>query len=168
MTTHYEVLGLPAQTSLTPQLIKAAYRKALLKHHPDKAGVPSSSVNDQHYSKSAHSVDKITEAYSVLSSPKSRADYDRELTLQTRSQSKDESDIFRTGVEVVDLDDLDYDETEGSWYRSCRCGDNRGFLFKEDSLEDAADDGELNVGCRGCSLWLRVLFGVLDGEVEKT
>jgi diphthamide biosynthesis protein 4 len=55
------------------------------------------------------------------------------------------------------------DETsEQIWYRSCRCGDERGFVIMESDLEDAAQEGEIRVGCTGCSLWLRVLFGVVE------
>lgn len=74
--------------------------------------------------------------------------------------------MFRTGIETVDLDDLEVDEAQGIWYRSCRCGDERGFLIKEADLEEAAEDGEVSVGCRGCSLWLKVLFGVVEDDAE--
>jgi diphthamide biosynthesis protein 4 len=35
---------------------------------------------------------------------------------------------------------------------------------REEDLEDAGEEGEVVVGCRGCSLWLRVLFGVVEEE----
>jgi curved DNA-binding protein CbpA len=178
MATHYEVLGLPSSLdsagALTPQLLKAAYRRALLLHHPDKVqqivaldGAPERT--SQRNSSSNYTVDQITKAYSVISAPKLRAQYDRELALQsqkTGTYSSQEKDIFRTGIEVVDLDDLEFDDQESLWYRSCRCGDERGFLVREEDLEEAADDGELNVGCKGCSLWLKVLFGVIDADAE--
>jgi diphthamide biosynthesis protein 4 len=67
----------------------------------------------------------------------------------------------------VDLDDLVYDEAEVTWHRSCRCGDDRGFLIRETDLEEASDIGELHVGCKGCSLWLRVLFGVVEEDAME-
>lgn len=73
---------------------------------------------------------------------------------------------FRTGVETVDLDDFEFDESRIVWYRSCRCGDERGFTIEETDLEEAAEDGELNVGCKGCSLWLKVLYGVVVEVIE--
>jgi len=176
LTTHYEVLGLPnsfgATGALTPQLLKASYRKALLLHHPDKvqqivspdgAPVKASQTN----SSNSYTVDQITKAYSVISTPKLRAEYDRELALQsqqTGTSASRQKHIFRTVVEIVDLDDLEFHDNDSVWYRSCRCGDDRGFVIREEDLEEAADDGELNVGCKGCSLWLRVLFGVVDEE----
>lgn len=73
-------------------------------------------------------------------------------------------EVFRTGIETVDLDDLEVDEARGEWYRSCRCGDDQGFLVAESDLEEAVEEGELSVGCRGCSLWLKVLFGVMEED----
>lgn len=162
MSTHYEVLSLPQSKALTPRLVKTAYRRALLQHHPDKSG----SVTPSKYS-----VDQITVAYQTLSVPKLRSEYDRELVLSAKSapQTQD-GEIFRTGVEVVDLEDLNEEEDsatgESVWYRSCRCGDERGYLIKEEDLEEASSEGELYAGCMGCSLWLKVLFGVVE-EVEK-
>lgn len=80
------------------------------------------------------------------------------------AQSKEE---WKTGIETIDLDDLNMDEDETkehTWYRGCRCGEERGFVITEGDLEDAAQDGEVTVGCRGCSLWLRVLFGVVEED----
>jgi len=73
---------------------------------------------------------------------------------------------FHTGIETVDLDDLNVNEAQGIWYRGCRCGDERGFLVREADLEEAVDDGEISVGCKGCSLWLKVLFGVMEDDVN--
>ena len=66
------------------------------------------------------------------------------------------------------MEDLEYEEAQGTpvWYRICRCGDDRGFLIREQDLEEAEDDGEICVGCRGCSLWLKVLFAVVEGIPE--
>jgi diphthamide biosynthesis protein 4 len=176
MVTYYEILGLPSSwnstKNLTPQLLKAAYRKALLQHHPDKVQQVSSPEHDSTKATNNHAytVDQITKAYSVISTPKLREEYDRDLALQcqqTGNLGAQQKDSFHTGVEVVDLDDLEFDQEESLWFRSCRCGDDRGFLIREDDLEEAADDGELAVGCKGCSLWLRVLFGVVEECVEK-
>lgn len=179
MATHYEVLGLSNSLSspgaLTPQLLKAAYRRALLQHHPDKVQQVVSSGHipvkaPRRQLSSIYTVDQITKAYSVISTPRLRTEYDRELALQpqeTRNSGARQTNVFRTGVEIIDLDDLEFDDKDSLWFRDCRCGDDRGFLIREEDLEEAADDGELNVGCKGCSLWLRVLFGVVDGDAEE-
>jgi diphthamide biosynthesis protein 4 len=158
MANHYEALGLGHRQfdgSLTAQDIKQAYRKALLEHHPDKAQTGDA----------ARSVDSITVAYKTLSEPATKVDYDRELRLQ-HARNKGDDKIFHTGLDIVDLDDLDYDEETGEWWRGCRCGQDRGFIITEDQLENESRYGELITGCKGCSLWLKVLFGVEDEEQD--
>lgn len=148
---YYATLNLSSRRqdpSLSQTEIKTAYRKALLAHHPDKLKAKSSQV----------SIDTIALAYKILSSPDLRQEYDKGLTT---TQASDK--IFHTGLDTVDLDDLHFDESKDVWMHGCRCGDEGGFVVTEDELEKNAEDGELIVGCRGCSLWLRVLFGVEEG-----
>lgn len=144
----------------------------MLRFHPDKVkhgtvpttnnGSISAGPNGAPYS-----IDQITQAYAVLSVPKLRAQYDKDLILSANDgDAGHRKETFRTGVEIVDLDDLDYDDKKDVWYRGCRCGDERGFEVMETDLEEVAEDGEINVGCRGCSLWMKVLFGVVDDTAE--
>lgn len=169
MRTYYEVLGLPEAllkgcSNLSAQTVRGAYRRALLQNHPDKSANPALSSSAVVYS-----IDQISEAFSVLSNTEARAKYDQELKLQNTTPNGagvDNKHTFRTGVESVDLDDLTFDVVQRIWYRGCRCGEEKGFLMKEEDLEEAAEDGEISVGCRGCSLWLKVLFGVVEEKVE--
>ena len=123
------------------------------------------------------SIDQIVEALAVLSDGKMRAEYDWELKLKNGGGDFGGGNGngrrgFKTGVEMVDLDDLETEMgADGGqvWWRACRCGDEKGFVVSERDLEEAAGEGdaEVGVGCRGCSLWLKVGFGVLeDGGVE--
>ncbi|PHH86898.1 hypothetical protein CDD83_9615 [Cordyceps sp. RAO-2017] len=157
--THYEVLGLspamldaPAAREPSP-LVKQAYRRALLRNHPDKKSGGA---------RPAFTVDQIGLALAVLSSPARRAAYDASLRLSRAAPAP--ATRLPTGVENADLDDLAFDEAEGRWHRSCRCGNARGYCFDEADLTDAADEGLLMVGCQDCSLWLRVHFAVVDDE----
>lgn len=179
--THYEVLGIPRSfledgRDLAP-IIKTAYHRSLLRNHPDKAfnvrpGEPR--VIGTAQNSSTFTVDQIGEAYAVLSDAKRRADYDKALKTARNSGSGDgDGDQarsgagaagFQTGIENVDLDDLQVDEAQGRWYRSCRCGNERGFSLGESDLEEAGDFGELIVGCQDCSLWLRIHFAVVVDE----
>ena len=157
-TTYYEILGLSQRQldiNLTAQDFKQAYRRALLQHHPDKATETTKT----------ETADAITLAYKTLSDPASRADYDRKLRL-SQAQNKGEDKLSYTGLDIVDLDDLEYDEVNSAWWRGCRCGQERGFVITEDDLEKETRSGELIAGCRGCSLWLKVLFGVADDDAE--
>jgi diphthamide biosynthesis protein 4 len=176
-STHYQVLNLPsyikAGSDLSAQQLKAAYRRALLQHHPDKLGTQSDSkhgltVNKSFDNKSVYTVDQIFEAYATLSVPKSRSEYDRALELRAQLLNATGDDrTFRSGLEVIDLDDLTYDEAEQVWFKGCRCGDEHGFQVREADLEEASEIGELHVGCRGCSLWLMVLFGIVEEKPEE-
>ncbi|KAF7892766.1 uncharacterized protein EAF02_000304 [Botrytis sinoallii] len=166
-STYYEILDIPSSlrnaTHIPVATLRSAYRRALLRNHPDK----SQSQEQGHINRpqTLYTIDQISVAFSHLSDSKLRAQYDKELRLQNRSingAGQKEGEVFRTGVEVVDLDDLNVEEENGIWYRSCRCGDDRGFLIREQDLEEAAEDGEISVGCKGCSLWLKVLFGVME------
>ncbi|OKL56542.1 Diphthamide biosynthesis protein 4 [Talaromyces atroroseus] len=180
---YYQILNIPFSNNNSPtvvskQQLKNAYHKALLKYHPDKAGTATAKAAPVSSSSSrtnaVYTVDDITDAYKVLSDPVLRAEYDREWILRrSGNDDKDAGEVaFHTGLEVVDLEDMGYqdDGHEGSssyWYRGCRCGDEKGFIVTEDELETEAQHGEILVGCRGCSLWMKVLFAVAGEEEEE-
>lgn len=202
--THYEILSLaPSLLTTTPshnQLLKRAYRRALLNHHPDKTSTtnPNTTTTSTRSAppapKTSYTIDQITLAYTTLSAPSLRAAYDRSLVLTntnpffsssssltnphnnpspSSSSQQDDRGNQKTGLETVDLDDLDYDES-GEWFRACRCGNARGFRVGEEDLDEALGEappgsgsggmGEVVVGCVDCSLWLRVLFAVAEGQ----
>ena len=151
---HYHLLGLEASQnlpSLPAHLVKAAYKRALLEHHPDKR-VTNGKV--------ANTVDDIALAYKTLSEPQLRSEYDRWLHSIVQASGGHADGPHHTGLETVDLDDLHYDAERSHWRRECRCGNEPAFIVTEEALESNLADGELIVGCKGCSLWLRVLFSV--------
>jgi curved DNA-binding protein CbpA len=168
---YYEILQLTPSSLDSQQdpsqALKRAYRRALLIHHPDKKSPPSTShPSTKPPAASSITVDQISLAYATLSSPSSRSAYDKALLTQSHASlaNPTTSDSFQTGIHEVDLDDLDYDAVGEEWFRSCRCGNERGYRFRETDLEEAADFGEVMVGCQDCSLWLRVRFAVVEED----
>ena len=110
-------------------------------------------------------------AYKTLSNPKTRAAYDLAVALAPPASSlKSNSDLSETGgeaytgLETVDLDDMTYSPEGQTFFRSCRCGKERGFEVTERQLEDSEQEREVVVGCQGCSLWLRITFAVAPEE----
>jgi len=169
--THYEVLGLPQnilddQKDVVP-LVKRAYHRALLRHHPDKTSTQTQGVTFSTNS-TKFTIDQISTALNVLSDPRKRAEYDKSLLTRPHSGASlgDGNSGFQTDIENVDLDELPFDEAQGQWHRSCRCGNERGYVFNEEDLdvEEARNQGELLVGCLDCSLWLRVHYAVVDED----
>lgn len=169
-TDLYDVLGLPHPSNTKPissAEIKAAHRRAILKHHPDKA-VQAALYTEKSNALSGHSIDTIQLARSVLLSPSLRAEYDRNfLTIQHGLASKDASALdLSTAVETIDLDDMDYDEKRGSWTWPCRCGNSPAYEVSKEALSDMKVDhygrGEVIVACEGCSLYKRVAFEVTE------
>lgn len=185
VASHYEVLNLSLPpVRLKKEDLKSAYHQALLRHHPDKSSSSPSSPPSQSSSSESpcrsvsrnssrsFTVDQITTAYKTLSDPAEKSEYDRKLVLSGFAEPRSgkrgaENDVvFRTGLEILDLDDMKMEEGDGDrsdtdvWYRECRCGDEKGFLVHEEDLERESEKGEIMIGCRGCSLWAKVVFAV--------
>lgn len=179
-------IGQPA-TIIPPHELRQAYKRALLHHHPDKQKKkkpPESTSSPTTYPPAAAAtIDEITEAYRVLGNASERAKYDVELRKwkMMNNQHLHQADVIittrHTGMEIVDLEDLDFEvgleneknenendatATGNIWKRACRCGSIPAFVVTEAELEKSADEGELVTGCKGCSLWLKVMFTVDD------
>ncbi|CAN4083433.1 unnamed protein product [Withania somnifera] len=88
----YEILGIP--TGATIQEIKAAYRRLVRVFHPDVATI------DQKDS-SADDFMKIHTAYSTLSDPDKRSDYDRRLFPRRRNVNLYSGGCSPTGPSVM-------------------------------------------------------------------
>ena len=167
LPNYYEILSLsipPAAAALEPEKVRAAYRRALLAHHPDKTtSKPAKQAG------ATVSVDDITLAYQTLSDLQKKTEYDRSLRLGSGGvPTKQASAAERhAGLEVVDLDDMTFDKNKSAWSRSCRCGNEKGFMLKEEDLEMALGSpdaglikghGDIVVECTGCTLSLKVEF----------
>ncbi|XP_019172339.1 PREDICTED: chaperone protein dnaJ 11, chloroplastic-like [Ipomoea nil] len=83
-SSFYDLLGIPV--GATSEEIKAAYRRLARACHPDVAGTGQKES-------SANEFMKIHTAYSTLSDPEKRADYDRRLFRRRRSVKVQHSGI---------------------------------------------------------------------------
>jgi diphthamide biosynthesis protein 4 len=171
MTNHFTVLGLEPSSNLTQSTLKNAYHRALLQFHPDKSKAkvaspePGTTVAR---TTTSPSIDDITRAYKTLADPRERTRHILEINQQASNglATPGTPNVKPFTALDVDLDDLTYDETAQAWTRDCRCG--KRFTLKESDLEketaELDGDGEIFVGCPGCSLWLRVLFWVAEED----
>lgn len=170
--------------------MKTAYHRALLRHHPDKCSIDSYTVDQITTAYRVLSDPRLRTEYDLslrlnasLGGPAPRTDGDSGET------ADDINDVFRTGLEIFDLEDMtEIGEADTSnldderhaedrdvesnkevskstwWYHPCRCGDSSGFRLSEEDLLSEAKNGEVIIGCEGCSLWAKVLFAVEDSE----
>eukprot|EP00943_MAST-04B_sp_MAST-4B-sp1_P009181 g9181.t1 len=140
--TFYDVLGV--EPNATFGELKDAYRKIVVKYHPDKGG--DTAV-----------FQTIQTAWSVLRDPDSRRRYDAEKLANAIKSFK--------GIVAaeVPLADFDYDVTEEIYSFACRCGD-----FYEIELVDLFDGVQI-VSCNSCSLLLKVMYDeiVEDDKMDQ-
>lgn len=134
---HYQVLGLPADASITE--VKTAFRSAALRLHPDKA-TPDSASQEEFL--------RVQQAWRVLGDPQLRQAYDRQLqaaAAQTQVQVNER--LTACQLETCHVEG----EAEClSW--PCRCGGAYIVL-----LDDTVGYGEVLVPCSTCSLYVAVL-----------
>ncbi|QEU60200.1 Jjj3 [Kluyveromyces lactis] len=156
----YEILGIGSDASNTE--IKRAYKAMLLESHPDKSAL---NYNSNTNNKSSPSVNDIQEAYQTLIDQNLRKHYDEKLA---ESFKKLGFHNAGDGLDLFSLDLFDYSGDEQSFSMNCpRCQITDGFQLTEDALEEHAIDYEgggyfVLVQCSACSLWLKVLFDVIE------
>ncbi|KAI3838481.1 hypothetical protein MKX03_013245 [Papaver bracteatum] len=119
----YLILGV--EPSATASDIKKAYRKAALKHHPDKAGqflARSENGDDALWKDIAEEVYKdadrlfkmIGEAYAVLSDPTKRSRYDLEETRNSQKRGNGSSSNLRTPSSSTEVPSYPFERSGSS------------------------------------------------------
>ncbi|KAI3984059.1 hypothetical protein MKX01_035186 [Papaver californicum] len=119
----YLILGV--EPSATASDIKKAYRKAALKHHPDKAGqllARSENGDDALWKDIAEEVYKdadrlfkmIGEAYAVLSNPTKRSRYDLEEPRNSQKRGNGSSSNLRTSSSSTDVHNYPFERSGSS------------------------------------------------------
>ena len=162
--THYEILRISSDA--TQDEIKKAYRNRLLNTHPDKL---SKSIHD---TVSNVTINKIQDAYKILSNIKTRREYDRLILENYKRQG------FHNcgdGLDEFSLDDFSFDEDKLEFMMNCpRCQFVGGFHFSESLLDECIDNVDamershsgyqLLTQCSACSLWLKVNFDIEEEQ----
>ena len=154
MDNYYQTLDVPP--TATRSEIKLAYHTLLLKHHPDKKIIPEN--NSSSLSSSPVDISLLKEAYTTLSSPLSRSQYDTSLKnfLPLPTAAK----LNPRPAQIISLEDFTQSQSQeaDAWDYPCRCGGT--YRISESDM----DKGQHLVGCRGCSEVIWVGYELVDGE----
>ncbi|KAF8327615.1 DnaJ domain-containing protein, partial [Cantharellus anzutake] len=146
----YSVLGVTK--SATQSEIKAAYRRALLRHHPDKNQHVQSTGGSLFSDR--HPITLIRAAYSTLADPQSRLLYNSHEQVAFKPSKE------QRAAEVVSLDRFEMhrgvEDTDDYWLYPCRCGSS--YRINEKQMNR---DVHL-VGCQGCSEAVWVGYEAVD------
>lgn len=150
----YTLLALTKNAS-SPE-IKAAYHRALLRHHPDKNR--STTGTNNYISDDQYTVTVIQKAYTTLSDPLLRAIYDSSERMKYKPSKE------QRPAELVSLDEFeahDGSDDAAFWTYPCRCGS--AYRIDEKQM-----DQEVHlIGCQGCSEAVWVGYEVADPDQQN-
>ncbi|KAF8314537.1 hypothetical protein DL93DRAFT_2167322 [Clavulina sp. PMI_390] len=168
--TYYEILSIPQTASSAD--VKAAYHRALLLYHPDKAlsktlsplaaSQPRSAQDRESLTGSridlpTPTIDEVQQAYTTLSDSLLRKNYDGNLKRSLSDASAQRGS--QRPAEVVSLEEfVPLDEDAAILVYPCRCGES--FRISEEQLEA---DVHL-IGCNGCSEAVWVGYEAVEEE----
>jgi len=130
----YQILGIDSNASLLT--IKQRYHQLSLQYHPDKQD-----VTDDH---GCHFV-QVNTAYKVLSDVDLKQQYDLQYVSFKNAASVNIND---------QLNKVDLDEDEDSYYYNCRCGGY--YILMKETAELPIPS--LCVSCDTCSLCVQVIL----------
>lgn len=141
--TLYQILDVTEAAS--EQEIKAAYRQAVLRHHPDKSaalGTPTDALKYQ----------ELQNAWQILKDPATRAAYNQQLALAAAQQQV----FVSQTISLADMELPSEDSSEHSYTTClqypCRCG---GAYWLDPHSIGATEDNAL-LPCDTCSLYVEV------------
>jgi len=151
LTDYYSLLRITRSAS--PDTIKAAYHRALLRAHPDK-------IRQRAYDLSQSAdVGQLHDAFVTLSSATLRSAYDAQGMGSRRTDPRPSQIVSLERFECSDREDPDGRAISTCWTFSCRCGG------KYEVTEDHLERGLHLVGCGSCSEVIWVGYEVTD-EVD--
>ncbi|MCL7026378.1 hypothetical protein MKW94_026953 [Papaver nudicaule] len=120
LKTHYDILSVKEDADY--EEIRKGYRSAIIISHPDKIQATTKTSSDMQ----RETFLMVQEAWEILSDPKTRGSYDRELRDLRRGDTETAED--------VNLEEMMVEEAAGEvleLFYECRCGD----YFSVDSIE---------------------------------
>ncbi|KAH9988191.1 hypothetical protein BJV77DRAFT_1022733 [Russula vinacea] len=157
VTDYYSLLRIARSAS--PNTIKAAYHRALLRIHPDKI---RQSADDP---AQVADVGFLHDAFLTLSSATLRSAYDAQDMLTRRADPRPAQVVSLERFECSGLEGSDSGAISTCWTLGCRCGD------KYEITEDHLERGLHLVECGGCSevIWVgyEVVKEVDGGETAQ-
>ncbi|KAI0275450.1 hypothetical protein BC834DRAFT_921410 [Gloeopeniophorella convolvens] len=133
---YYTLLSVPRSAS--PTTIKAAYHRALLRHHPDKQASRAPAADAD--------IGLLQQAFRTLTSAHLRAAYDARHTPRAPALPRP--------AQIVSLEE--FAEGAGAWSYACRCGG----VYK--ITEDELERGQHLVACGSCSEVVWVGYEVVE------
>jgi len=133
----YEILGCEKRTSF--EVLKENYKKLLVKLHPDKSILSSTTA----------ACAELNKAWSVLKDPDLRRVYDEQI-----DQSNIDSEV--TIFETLNVSDLENNEVDDSLSYRCRCGGL--FVVPKSMILNVDHIAPTLFPCDDCSLFIEVLL----------
>lgn len=161
--THYDVLSVREDASYDE--IRAGYKAAILKSHPDKLHGKLDESDLQH--KQEEKFLDVQKAWEVLSDSKSKADYDRELQASRQVVEVVDDEVKLGDMAMEALGDV------REFFHQCRCGDyfsitslelgEMGISLHENGVVEMQTSAGLSpswvlLPCGSCSLKIRLLI----------
>ena len=154
----YDVLGV--SPSASPEEIKKAYRKLALKFHPDRSKEPDSEEKFK----------RVSEAWTILSSPEKKQAHDRDLHFQNAGGSVRDFSGFNPREPIFEHFFRNHGfggSWEGVFGRSGRRAPNMYHAQAVISLEDVASGVAHKVNLGGQEFAFNIPSGVQDGEIVR-
>lgn len=165
-STFYDVLEI--SSSATPAEIRAAFKKSVLKYHPDKLalfekeGKLSSAQREEYRARFQNCVN----AANCLLDPQSKARYDAfalgkqmvDITGRISETCSLKEDFVRNSDDEDDVADESNESDTSLFTRECRCGGNFSVIWTPQiSKSDEASTKRKFSTCDSCSLVVEVL-----------
>ncbi|PKA56111.1 DnaJ protein like [Apostasia shenzhenica] len=149
--THYEVLLVSEDSSYDE--IRANYKAAILNYHPDKLNAKL--VADGPYHAKQERFLSVQKAWEVLSDPKLRENYDKQL-----QASRNEIEVVENEIGLGEMmEKVDGDVREFLYH--CRCGDYfcvTSVELQEIGISVEQWQGSVVLPCGSCSLKIRLVI----------